>query len=207
MIRPMSDADVLRAAVIENLQRADITKLEEAEGYRELLDLGETTAEKIAADVGKSRTYVSNVLKILDACEEVREALRVGEIDFSRAQLLARIPGKQIQAKALEDITGADWRGKKPSYDECARIVGEKYMVRLDRAKFDIADASLIPDAGSCANCRKRAGANAELRKEMGSADICTDKPCYEAKAEAHTARIVQEAKGQRAHGHHRQRS
>ena len=40
MIRPMSDAEALRAAVIENLQRADITKLEEAEGYRELLDLG-----------------------------------------------------------------------------------------------------------------------------------------------------------------------
>lgn len=197
MIRAMSDADALRAAVIENLQREDVTKLEEAEGYRELLDLGETTAEAIAKDVGKSRTYVFNVLKILDACEEVREALRAGEIDFSRAQLLARIPGAQIQAKALEDITETDWRGKKPSYDECARIVGEKYMVRLDRAKFDIADASLIPEAGSCANCSKRAGANAELQKEMGSADICTDKPCYEAKAEAHIARMVQAAKEQ----------
>lgn len=195
MIRAMSDADALRASVIENLQREDVTKLEEAEGYRELLDLGNTTAEKIAKDVGKSRTYVFNVLKILDACEAVREALRKGEIDFSRAQLLARIPGAQIQAQALEDITETDWKGDKPGYDECARIVRDKYMVRLDRAKFDIADASLIPAAGSCANCSKRAGANTELQKEMGSADICTDKPCYDAKSEAHTARIVQEAK------------
>ncbi|WP_280189109.1 ParB/RepB/Spo0J family partition protein [Delftia sp. PS-11] len=197
MIRPMSDAEALRAAVIENLQREDVTKLEEAEGYRELLDLGETTAEKIAKDVGKSRTYVFNVLKILDACEAVREALRKGEIDFSRAQLLARIPGAQTQAQALEDISETDWRGEKPGYDECAKIVRDKYMVRLDRAKFDIADASLIPEAGSCANCSKRAGANAELKKEMGSADICTDKPCYEAKGEAHTARMVQAAKEQ----------
>lgn len=195
MIRAMSDADALRASVIENLQREDVTKLEEAEGYRELLDLGNTTAEKIAKDVGKSRTYVFNVLKILDACEAVREALRKGEIDFSRAQLLARIPGAQIQAQALEDITETDWKGDKPGYDECARIVRDKYMVRLDRAKFDIADASLIPAAGSCANCSKRAGANTELQKEMGSADICTDKPCHDAKSEAHTARIVQEAK------------
>lgn len=195
MIRAMSDADALRASVIENLQREDVTKLEEAEGYRELLDLGNTTAEKIAKDVGKSRTYVFNVLKILDACEAVREALRKGEIDFSRAQLLARIPGAQIQAQALEDITETDWKGDKPGYDECARIVRDKYMVRLDRAKFDITDASLIPAAGSCANCSKRAGANTELQKEMGSADICTDKPCHDAKSEAHTARIVQEAK------------
>ncbi len=195
MIRAMSDADALRASVIENLQREDVTKLEEAEGYRELLDLGNTTAEKIAKDVGKSRTYVFNVLKILDACDAVREALRKGEIDFSRAQLLARIPGAQIQAQALEDITETDWKGDKPGYDECARIVRDKYMVRLDRAKFDIADASLIPAAGSCANCSKRAGANTELQKEMGSADICTDKPCHDAKSEAHTARIVQEAK------------
>lgn len=195
MIRPMSDADALRAAVIENLQRADITKLEEAEGYRELLDLGETTAEKIAEDVGKSRTYVFNVLKILDACEQVREALRVGEIDYSRAQLLARIPSAQLQANALKDITRTDWQGERPSYRECEVLVQREYMVRLDRAKFDIADATLVPAAGACANCNKRTGADAELKKEMGSADICTDKPCYDAKSEAHTARIVQEAK------------
>ncbi|HBJ99769.1 MAG TPA: chromosome partitioning protein ParB [Delftia acidovorans] len=195
MIRPMSDADALRAAVIENLQRTDITKLEEAEGYRELLDLGETTAEKIAEDVGKSRTYVFNVMKILDLCEEVREVLRKGDIDFSRAQLLARIPSAQLQIKALKDITRTDWQGEKPSYRACEDLVQNEYMVRLDRAKFTITDASLVPSAGSCADCSKRTGANAELKKEMGRADICTDKPCYEAKAEAHTARIVQEAK------------
>lgn len=195
MIRPMSDADALRAAVIENLQRTDITKLEEAEGYRELLDLGETTAEKIAEDVGKSRTYVFNVMKILDLCEEVREVLRKGDIDFSRAQLLARIPSAQLQLKALKDITRTDWQGEKPSYRACEDLVQNEYMVRLDRAKFTITDASLVPSAGSCADCSKRTGANAELKKEMGSADICTDKPCYDAKSEAHTARIVQEAK------------
>lgn len=195
MIRPMSDADALRAAVIENLQRTDITKLEEAEGYRELLDLGETTAEKIAEDVGKSRTYVFNVMKILDLCEEVREVLRKGDIDFSRAQLLARIPSAQLQIKALKDITRTDWQGEKPSYRACEDLVQNEYMVRLDRAKFTITDASLVPSAGSCADCSKRTGANAELKKEMGRADICTDKSCYEAKAEAHTARIVQEAK------------
>lgn len=195
MIRAMSDADALRASVIENLQREDVTKLEEAEGYRELLDLGETTAEKIAEDVGKSRTYVFNVLKILDACEQVREALRKGEIDYSRAQLLARIPSAQLQAKALKDITHTDWQGERPSYRVCEDLVQREYMVRLDRAKFDIADATLVPAAGGCANCNKRTGADAELKKEMGSADICTDKPCYEAKAEAHTARLVQEAK------------
>lgn len=195
MIRAMSDADALRASVIENLQREDVTKLEEAEGYRELLDLGNTTAEEIAKDVGKSRTYVFNVMKVLDLCEQGREALRKGEIDYSRAQLLARIPSAQLQANALKDITRTDWQGDRPSYRECEALVQREYMVRLDRAKFDITDATLVPAAGGCANCNKRTGADAELKKEMGSADICTDKQCYDAKAEAHTARIVQEAK------------
>lgn len=189
MIRPMSDVEALRAAVIENLQREDVTKLEEAEGYRELLDLGETTAEKIAEDVGKSRTYVFNVLKILDLCEEGRDALRQGKIDFSKGQLIARIPDKALQLQALQYASEENYRGDSVGVRAFAAHVQERYMLKLHSAPFRITDETLLPAAGSCKACPKRTGANPDLFADV-SADVCTDPKCYREKEEAHAVAI-----------------
>nr|WP_180317523.1 ParB/RepB/Spo0J family partition protein [Delftia acidovorans] len=193
MIRPMSDAEALRAAVIENLQREDVTKLEEAEGYRELLDLGETTAEKIAEDVGKSRTYIFNVMKVLDLCEEGRDALRQGKIDFSKGQLIARIPDEGLQLKALSYCTETNYRGDTPSYRSCAEHVQQNYMLNLHSAPFKMTDEALLPTAGSCKACPKRTGANPDLFNDV-SADVCTDPKCYREKEEAHAIAIKRTA-------------
>ncbi|WP_324622611.1 ParB/RepB/Spo0J family partition protein [Delftia lacustris] len=193
MIRPMSDADALRAAVIENLQREDVTKLEEAEGYRELLDLGNTTADEIAKDVGKSRTYIFNVMKVLDLCEEGRDALRRGKIDFSKAQLIARIPDEGLQLKALSYCTETNYRGDTPSYRSCAEHVQQNYMLNLHSATFKMTDEALLPAAGSCKACPKRTGANPDLFNDV-SADICTDPNCYREKEEAHAIAIKRTA-------------
>lgn len=194
MIRPMSDADALRAAVIENLQRADITKLEEAEGYRELLDLGETTAEKIAEDVGKSRTYVFNVLKILDLCERGRDMVRSGAMDWSIAQSVARIPVEALQVKALERIEDKARYGKPYTAREAQEMTQREFMLRLDRAAFDRNDAQLCARAGACNTCSYRTGANPEEYADVDSADVCTNPPCYHEKEEAHTAQVRQKA-------------
>lgn len=193
MIRPMSDADALRAAVIENLQREDVTKLEEAEGYRELLDLGNTTAEEIAKDVGKSRTYIFNVMKVLDLCEEGRDALRQGKIDFSKGQLIARIPDEGLQLKALSYCTETNYRGETPSYRSCAEHVQQNYMLNLHSAPFKMTDEALLPTAGSCKACPKRTGANPDLFNDV-SADVCTDPKCYREKEEAHAIAIKRTA-------------
>lgn len=194
MIRPMSDAEALRAAVIENLQRADITKLEEAEGYRELLDLGETTAEKIAEDVGKSRTYVFNVLKILDLCEMGRDMVRSGAMDWSIAQAVARIPIEALQVKALEKIKDQADYGQPYTARQAQQMTQREFMLRLDRAPFDRSDAQLCPRVGACDSCSYRTGADPESYADVDSADVCTNPPCYHEKEEAHTSRVRQKA-------------
>ncbi|MPT00281.1 MAG: ParB/RepB/Spo0J family partition protein [Pseudomonas sp.] len=194
MIRPMSDADALRAAVIENLQRADITKLEEAEGYRELLDLGDTTAEKIAEDVGKSRTYVFNVLKILDLCEMGRDMVRSGAMDWSIAQAVARIPVEALQVKALEKIKDQADYGQPYTARQAQQMTQREFMLRLDRAPFDRSDAQLCPQVGACDSCSYRTGADPEAYADVDSADVCTNPPCYHEKEEAHTAKVRQKA-------------
>ena len=199
MIRELTDEQALEIQVIENLQREDVTALEEAEGYEALMQHGHASADQVAAKIGKSRAYVYARLKLLDLCQQAREALREGKIDFSRGLLIARIPDEGLQIKALACCTRTDWQGDAPGYRECATHVQSEYMLRLDKARFSITDASLVPAAGSCAECPKRTGANPDLFKDVDSADVCTDPQCYRGKEDAHTALMVAEAqaKGQ----------
>uniref|UniRef100_UPI002585462C chromosome partitioning protein ParB n=1 Tax=Comamonas sp. TaxID=34028 RepID=UPI002585462C len=146
------------------------------------------------------RAYVYARLKILDLCAEGKEALRTETIDFSRALLAARIPSKLLQLKAIAYMTEPQgWNDRLPSYRTCAEHVQQEYMLNLDKARFNITDASLVSNAGSCMLCSKRTGANPDLYEDIDSADVCTDRSCFESKTEAHTAQQVEaaQAKGQ----------
>jgi ParB/RepB/Spo0J family partition protein len=109
-VRELSDTDVLEIQVVENLQREDLHELEEAEGYEKLLKCthanGEKyTVEEIAAKVGKSRSYVFARLKLCALCPEARKAFYAGDLDASRALLIARIGHHDTQRQALKDVT------------------------------------------------------------------------------------------------------
>lgn len=195
MIRDMTDAEALEAQVIENLQREDVSELEEAEGFQVLMQHQGINADQMGAKIGKSRAYVYGRLKVLSLCEAGRAALRAGTIDFSKALLAARIPSEKLQLEAIEYMTKTDWSDNTPSYRECANHVQQNYMLRLDKARFTITDASLLPKAGSCSDCSKRTGANPDLFSDVDSADVCTDRTCFDNKTQAHIAQQVAAAK------------
>ncbi|WP_230680955.1 ParB/RepB/Spo0J family partition protein [Paracidovorax cattleyae] len=195
MIRDLTDAQTLEVQVIENLQREDVTPLEEAEGYEVLMRTSDLNADQVGAKIGKSRSYVYGRLKVLDLCEGGRAALRDGKIDFSRALLAARIPHDKLQLEAVKWMTDAGWDGEMPSYRECARHVQSAYMLELKSAIFSIKDAALLPDAGACTECSKRTGADRDLFADVKSADVCTDTKCFHAKAQAHTDRLAAAAR------------
>ena len=199
MIRELTDEQALEVQVVENLQREDVTELEEAEGYEVLMQHGTLNADQVAAKIGKSRSYVYARLKLLALGNTARNALREGLIDASKALLIARIPDEGLQIKALEFCARPDYRGDPPSYRECAHHIQDTFMLRLDKAQFTITDATLLPEAGACGDCPKRTGANPDLFKDVDSADVCTDPKCYRAKEDAHTAQVVAaaQARGQ----------
>ncbi len=72
MVRDLADADVLAAALVENLQRQDLNALEEAEGYHRLVDEFGLTQEQLAGAVGKSRAHVGNIMRLLNLPEGVK---------------------------------------------------------------------------------------------------------------------------------------
>ena len=86
------DRKAMELALIENLQREDLNPIEEAEGYRTLMDTYHMTQEDTAATVGKSRPAVANALRLLSLDEGVREALRNGKISAGHARALLSLP-------------------------------------------------------------------------------------------------------------------
>ena len=193
MIRELTDSQALEIAIVENLQREDVSELEEAEGYEALMLHGDLTVDAVGAKIGKSRSYVYARLKLLDLCQEGRRSLREGKIDASKALLLARIPDHALQIKALRYIEPDDY-GPACSYRDAAAYIQREYMLRLDAARFKITAAALLPSAGACRDCTKRTGHAPELFADVNSADVCTDPKCYRAKEEAHSNNTKREA-------------
>lgn len=88
VVREFSDVEVLEVAIIENIQRADLNAIEEAAGYRQLMDKFGHTQEKMAEALGKSRSHIANLLRLLNLPNDVLELVRGGELSAGHARAL-----------------------------------------------------------------------------------------------------------------------
>ena len=103
LIRNLTDTEVLELAIIENIQRTDLNAVEEASGYRQLMDKFGHTQEKMAKALGKSRSHIANLLRLLNLPPEVLEYLRAGRISAGHARAL--VPANDPVALAREIIS------------------------------------------------------------------------------------------------------
>tara|TARA_B100001123_G_scaffold450770_1_gene623576 strand:+ start:2495 stop:3367 length:873 start_codon:yes stop_codon:yes gene_type:complete len=134
IVKEISDEDALELALVENLQRQDLTAIEEADGYQRLIDEFSQTQEQIAQTVGKSRSHVANTLRLLTLPESIQNLLQDGKLtaghgrallatnnplqlvkdiierDLSvrQAERLAKQPSKQLQKRKLKDANTAE---------------------------------------------------------------------------------------------------
>lgn len=88
VVREFSDTEVLEVAIIENIQRADLNPIEEAAGYRQLMDRFGHTQEKMAEALGKSRSHIANLLRLLQLPDDVVELVQRGELSAGHARAL-----------------------------------------------------------------------------------------------------------------------
>lgn len=108
ILREVSEQQRVELALIENLQRADLSPLETAEAYRQLAEDYGLSHETIAERVGKSRTSVTNTLRLLKLPIEIRQALAEGVISEGHARALLGLPTSQAQIAALQTIRKKD---------------------------------------------------------------------------------------------------
>ena len=88
IVKELDDKEALEIALIENLQREDLTAIEEAEGYRRLMDQFARTQEDLAREIGKSRSHVANTMRLLALPEDVRDKVQDGQLSAGHARAL-----------------------------------------------------------------------------------------------------------------------
>ncbi|MEO9822375.1 MAG: ParB/RepB/Spo0J family partition protein [Paracoccaceae bacterium] len=88
VVRDFSDTEVLEVAIVENIQRADLNPVEEAMGYRALMDKFGHTQERMAEALGKSRSYIANLLRLLQLPRDVIDWLEEGKLTIGHARAL-----------------------------------------------------------------------------------------------------------------------
>jgi ParB family chromosome partitioning protein len=197
-LKAMTDLGAQEAQQIENVQRKDVHPFEEAQGYRTLLGFegANYTIEKLAVRIGKRPQDVAERLKLLDLTEPVANAFVAGHIGLGHALLIAKLAA-DVQEKALTHcfdgyygVNDAD-RSLVPVSRLQAWIAQNIYL-SLKSVPFSKDDESLVPEAGSCANCPKRTGYNRLLFSEVREdSDSCVDAACFNRKLDGHIAQRV----------------
>ncbi len=123
VIRSIGDMDALQIGLIENLQRADLTPIDEAQGYRRLMDEFTQTQDDLAKTMGRSRPHIANTLRLLDLPQSVQEMIRLGQLSAGQgrtllgtadpAALAARAVAEKLSVRELERLAGAEKRQAK----------------------------------------------------------------------------------------------
>ena len=101
IVRDLNDTEVLELAIIENIQRADLNAVEEAAGYRQLMDRFGHTQEQLAEALGKSRSHIANLLRLLTLPDDVLDLVRTGVLSAGHARTLVTAEDPSGLAKAI----------------------------------------------------------------------------------------------------------
>ena len=125
IVRDYDDTEVLEVAIIENIQRADLNPVEEAAGYRQLMDRFGHTQEKIAEALSKSRSHIANSLRLLSLPEDVQALLTEGKLTAGHARALITTDdpsalARQVVAKGLS-VRETERLAKKPDAPKPAK--------------------------------------------------------------------------------------
>jgi ParB family transcriptional regulator, chromosome partitioning protein len=101
VVRELGDTEVLELAIIENIQRADLNPLEEALGFRQLMDRFGHTQERLAEALGKSRSHIANLLRLLTLPEPVLDLVREGKLTAGHARALVTAAAPEALARQV----------------------------------------------------------------------------------------------------------
>jgi ParB/RepB/Spo0J family partition protein len=205
VVRDMDDKEALEVTVTENLQREDLTPLEESRAVKSLMD-GGWDVRSIAAHIGKGPEWVVRRARLdsltkawtdlLDEGKEPAMALSAAHLD-----VIARMEPED------QDDFLPEWRDYG-AYDhwtleDLEAHLANAYTQRLSSAPFKVDDVTLAPDAGACGSCTKRSSHRPGLFDDVDADeetikknDRCLGRECWSVKLEAYLERRVSELKG-----------
>lgn len=144
IVRDIDDKVMAELALLENLQREDLTIIEEALAYQMLIERYEATQQEIADRLGKSRAHISNALRMLKLPKVVQEMLNSNEIEFGHAKVLAglddeaeiiflaeKVRDDALSVRALEDLVRGEIKIEQPEKNKTNKKPNEELDVTL----------------------------------------------------------------------------
>ncbi len=153
IVRTATEQQKLEFALIENIQRQDLSPIEEAKAYQMLIGEYDLTQEEVAKRVGKSRAFIANTLRLLKLPVEAQDAVSDGRITASNARTLAGLASPEEQKKWLGKMLREGMTSR-----EAERKVTVKKRVALDDPQITADEESLREALGTKVKIEKRAG-------------------------------------------------
>ena len=145
IITDLNDKDSAEVALIENVQRQDLTPIEEAISYKKILDMGYLTQENLAEKLGKNQSTVANKLRLLNLDEEVQEALLNEKISERHARSLLKLSDYSDQVKLLNRIIDERLTVRKTD-EEINKMLNDREDLQTNIEILDVEEPIVIPE-------------------------------------------------------------
>lgn len=193
VVREISDEMALVLMMSENLQRADISPIEEAKGYEMMLALEAAgakiyTAKSLGEKLGKSAEHIGKMVRLLRLPPAAVKALNAGTIGAAVGSIIARVPGEKMRAEAAKKILAGLGDGPLNSR-EAEDLIRREFVAELRNVAFDRKDAKLFPEQMD-SECQRIAGGACDgcpfSEAARGKIPICTNLECFREKVRLH---------------------
>jgi ParB family transcriptional regulator, chromosome partitioning protein len=178
-IRQTTPQQLLELAIIENVQRADLSPLEEGAAYQRLIQDFQLTQQQVAQRVGRSRTAIANTLRLLDLPAELRDSLAAGDISEGHARALLGIPDTEPMIEAWRNVVSSGLNVRQT--EQLVRKLREpapKVEAALNQAVTAIADPGsrgpVVVTEGIAAALQRALGTKVTLRRSADGSGTMT---------------------------------
>ncbi len=185
-VRIMTELQALEINLSEQLQRRDLTPLEEAEACRSLIELSGYDTKQVAGKLGQSTSWVTKRLSLCGLAPEVKKQLGKGEITLTLATALAALPTQKMQAEAAEKLA-EELEYDPMTTEEQLEKLREDFCRPLKGVSWKLVDADLVPEAGPCSTCPKNSANNQTpgLFDNVKAPPTCSNVICFDSKVKA----------------------
>ena len=175
IIKDYSTEEVTEIALVENLQRQDLDPIEEAFAYQRLLDTFKQTQDLIATRVGRSRSHVANMMRLLKLPEAIQNDLSVGELTIGQARPLLSLSNEKTQLEVAETIKEEDLNARQVealvnSLASTKKSKTNKKPTKKDSAELRALTERLKLSLGSPVNIKLKAGKKVQGKIEISFA-------------------------------------
>lgn len=186
LVHELTEVQALEVNLAEQLQRKELTPLEEGEACRSLIELSGYDTKQVAAKLGQSPSWVTKRLSLCGLAAEVKKSLTKGEITVTLATALAALPTQKMQLEAVQKLEEESY-GDPVTTEEQLTTLRTEFCRPLKGVSWKLVDADLVPSAGPCSTCPKNSANNQApgLFDNVKAPPTCSNLVCFESKMAA----------------------